>query len=97
MIVGDITYLPLQNGRFCYLACFQDKFTRRIVGWQGLSKDDGATRPGRFEPCPESSFDKARSDYSHRSRKSICERGISSFAIYQRVSAINVGEGKLLQ
>lgn len=33
-IVGDITYLPLQNGRFCYLATFQDKFTRRIVGWQ---------------------------------------------------------------
>jgi transposase InsO family protein len=33
-LVGDITYLPLQNGRFCYLATFQDKFTRRIVGWQ---------------------------------------------------------------
>lgn len=34
VIVGDITYLPLQKGRFCYLATFQDKFTRRIVGWQ---------------------------------------------------------------
>jgi transposase InsO family protein len=34
VIVGDITYLPLKGGRFCYLACFQDKFTRRIVGWQ---------------------------------------------------------------
>ncbi len=34
VIVGDITYLPLQNGRFCYLATFQDKFTRRVVGWQ---------------------------------------------------------------
>jgi transposase InsO family protein len=33
VIVGDITYLPLQNGKFCYLATFQDKFTRRIVGW----------------------------------------------------------------
>ncbi len=33
-IVGDITYLPLLGGGFCYLACFQDKFTRRIVGWQ---------------------------------------------------------------
>jgi transposase InsO family protein len=32
-LVGDITYLPLQNGKFCYLATFQDKFTRRIVGW----------------------------------------------------------------
>jgi transposase InsO family protein len=34
VIVGDITYLPLQNGKWCYLATFQDKFTRRIVGWQ---------------------------------------------------------------
>ncbi len=34
VIVGDITYLSLQSGKFCYLATFQDKFTRRIVGWQ---------------------------------------------------------------
>jgi len=32
-IVGDITYLPLAGGRFCYLAMFQDKRTKRIVGW----------------------------------------------------------------
>jgi len=38
VIVGDITYLPLQNGKFCYLASFQDKFTRRIVGWQVSSR-----------------------------------------------------------
>ena len=31
--VGDITYLPLTNGRFCYLAMFQDVRTKRIVGW----------------------------------------------------------------
>jgi transposase InsO family protein len=34
VIVGDITYLPLRSGGFCYLASLQDKFTRRIVGWQ---------------------------------------------------------------
>jgi transposase InsO family protein len=34
VFVGDITYLRLQNGKFCYLACLQDKFTRRIVGWK---------------------------------------------------------------
>jgi transposase InsO family protein len=34
VIVGDITYLRLKGGTFCYLATFQDKFTRRIVGWQ---------------------------------------------------------------
>lgn len=34
VFVGDITYLRLQTGGFCYLACLQDKFTRRIVGWK---------------------------------------------------------------
>jgi len=34
VIVGDITYLALRGGGFCYLACFQDKYTRRIVAWQ---------------------------------------------------------------
>jgi putative transposase len=33
VIVGDITYLPLKGGGFCYLATFQDKYTRRIIGW----------------------------------------------------------------
>lgn len=34
VLVGDITYLRLAGGNFCYLACLQDKFTRRIVGWK---------------------------------------------------------------
>ena len=34
VLVGDITYLRLKTGRFCYLATFQDKLTRRVVGWQ---------------------------------------------------------------
>lgn len=34
VFVGDITYLDLRDGGFCYLACLQDKFTRRIVGWE---------------------------------------------------------------
>jgi putative transposase len=34
VIIGDITYLPMAQGRFCYLASWQDQFTRRIVGWK---------------------------------------------------------------
>lgn len=34
IIVGDITYVPLSNGKWCYLAIWQDKLTRRIIGWQ---------------------------------------------------------------
>lgn len=37
VIVGDITYITLRGGKFCYLAIFQDKYTRRIVGWELLS------------------------------------------------------------
>jgi transposase InsO family protein len=33
IIIGDITYIRLRNGKFCYLAVWQDKVTRRIVGW----------------------------------------------------------------
>jgi len=33
IIVGDITYVPLKNGKWCYLAVWQDKVTRRIIGW----------------------------------------------------------------
>ena len=33
IIVGDITYLPLSNGKWCYLVVWQDKVTRRIIGW----------------------------------------------------------------
>ena len=34
VLVGDITYLPLQNGGWAYLATWQDLFSRRVVGWQ---------------------------------------------------------------
>lgn len=33
VIIGDITYIRLRGGRFCYLAMWQDKITRRIIGW----------------------------------------------------------------
>ena len=33
IIIGDITYIRLRGGRFCYLAMWQDKVTRRIIGW----------------------------------------------------------------
>jgi transposase InsO family protein len=34
VLVGDITYLPLQGGGFCYLATWTDLFSRLIVGWE---------------------------------------------------------------
>lgn len=31
--MGDITYLPLENGQFLYLATVLDCFSRKVVGW----------------------------------------------------------------
>lgn len=31
--VGDITYVPLRDGVFCYLASLMDRYSRNIVGW----------------------------------------------------------------
>jgi len=33
VIVGDITFVPLQSGRWAYLATWTDLFSRRILGW----------------------------------------------------------------
>lgn len=33
VVVGDITYVALINNGWAYLATFQDKLTRRVVGW----------------------------------------------------------------
>ena len=32
--VGDITYIPIQEIRFGYLAVLMDRFSRKIIGWQ---------------------------------------------------------------
>jgi transposase InsO family protein len=34
--VGDITYVPLRRGGFCYAAILMDRFSRMIVGWNLL-------------------------------------------------------------
>jgi putative transposase len=34
VIVSDITYLPLRNEKWAYLATWMDLFSRKIVGWQ---------------------------------------------------------------
>jgi putative transposase len=34
ILVGDITYIPLQSGNFLYLATFQDMYSRMILGWE---------------------------------------------------------------
>ena len=45
--VSDITYLPLANGEWAYLAAWMDLFSRRIVGW----RVDDNMEPGRRSEC----------------------------------------------
>jgi len=33
VIVGDITYVPLKNGKWAYLATWIDLSSRRVLGW----------------------------------------------------------------
>jgi transposase InsO family protein len=37
VIVGDITFVPLQSGKWAYLATWTDLFSRRILGWALLN------------------------------------------------------------
>jgi putative transposase len=42
VMVGDITYSPLQQGGWCYLAIWQDAFSKQIIGWaveSSMTKD----------------------------------------------------------
>lgn len=38
VLVGDITYLPLANGKWCYLAGWQDVVSKRVAGWKILDR-----------------------------------------------------------
>jgi len=35
--VGDITFIPLKGGGWCYLAVWMDLFSRKVAGWQLLN------------------------------------------------------------
>jgi len=52
VIVGDITYLPLQNGKWGYLATWTDLFSRRILGWAVMSQMTEDLIISAFEMLP---------------------------------------------
>ena len=47
--VSDITYLPMADGSWCYLAIWMDLYSRLIVGWQVSDSLDAALVIGSFE------------------------------------------------
>lgn len=38
VFVGDITYIPMLDGSFLYLAAWQDQCSRKIVGWELIDR-----------------------------------------------------------
>ena len=49
VIVGDITYLPLRSGKWGYLASWQDKVSKRVVGWAVEERMTEELVTGAFE------------------------------------------------
>lgn len=96
VIVGDITYLPLLTGGWCYLAVWQDKFTRRVIGWavEALMTDDLVIKA--LEKAARNGFLKPGAIVHTSPRFAICLAGFSLSAGKSQVAAINVGERQLL-
>ncbi len=77
VIIGDITYLPLKNGKFCYLAMWQDKVTGRIIGWSVASEMTAELVISALEKAIKQNARQRRSDYPFRPRQSVCVQGVS--------------------
>lgn len=84
-VVGDITYLALRNGKFCYLATFQDKLTRRMIGWEVAAEMTAelvvkalrmALRGGRIRPNALIHTDRGSQYVSDAYRELLQTRGL---------------------
>ena len=96
VIIGEITYLPLANGQWCYLAIWQDKFTRQIVGWAVADSMTASLVIKAFDKAMLKGLIAAGSDYSHGQRFAICGDGFSRSTRQLQIAAINEWQRKLL-
>jgi transposase InsO family protein len=72
VIVGDITYLPLASGGWGYLASWQDRFSKRVVGWALAERMTEGLVIQALEKATEERQREERDDHSHRPRQPIC-------------------------
>lgn len=84
IIIGDITYLPLKSGKWCYLAMWQDKITRRIIGWSLQDSMTAELIISALQKAISLGLVTRRSDDSFGSGQPICRRGFSITAANQR-------------
>ncbi len=96
VIVGDITYIRLQDGSFCYLAIFQDKYTRRIVGWALSARMTVRLVIDAFQMARRRASFKRGAIKRSRSRQPIRGSRIPASALYLWIPAIDVSQRQLL-
>lgn len=97
VLVGDITYLPLRGGGFCYLACLQDKYTRRIVGWKVSGRMTAQLVIDVFLQARRGGLIGKGAIKRNRPGQPIRGGRISPIAVCWRFPAINVEKRKLLR
>jgi hypothetical protein len=96
IIIGDITYIRLRGGKFCYLASLAGQGNPSNNRLEFIAGDD--RRFGHFRlKSDQKGLGQSRSDYSFGSWQSIYVKRISGIAQKKRFSPINVGQRSLLR
>ena len=89
IIIGDITYIRVRGGRFCYLAMWQDKVTRRIIGWSLSMEMTADLVISALEKAIRLGLVTRRSDCSFGSRQPIWVERVSPAFTTKLFSPIN--------
>ncbi len=97
IIIGDITYIRLRGGRFCYLAIWQDKVTRRITGWSLAREMTQELVISALQKAIRKGLVTRRSDCPFGSGQPIRFQWIPPTFTTERISSINVGQRQLLR
>ncbi len=71
IIIGDITYIPLQNGAWCYLAVWQDTRNTPNHRMESERRDDSGIGHFSVEKSDNQRIGQSRSNHSLGSGKSI--------------------------
>lgn len=92
IIIGDITYIRLRGGRFCYLAVWQDKVTRRITGWSLELEMTAELVISALQKAIRKGLVKAGAIVHSDRGSQYASNGCAPTFTTERISAINVGQ-----
>lgn len=92
ILIGDITYIRLRGGRFCYLAMWQDKVTRRIIGWSLSLEMTAELVISALQKAIRKGLVKAGAIVHSDRGSQYASNGCAPTFTTERISAINVGQ-----